>query len=98
MSSDAWRLDAATLLGAAERETGLSDYGDETLPGRLSVVVDAIRDSRIGPQGEREAGRVIHWLLTSRLRFFEDRKRHPIAEERIVRPLFATGEPRSGTA
>jgi hypothetical protein len=31
------------------------------------------------------------------LQFFEDRRRYPIAAETIVRPVFATGEPRSGT-
>jgi hypothetical protein len=90
-------LDPTVLLERAERETGLSDYGDETLPARLSVTVEAIRNNGVGPQGERRAAEVIHWLLTSRLQFFEDRKRHPIAAERIVRPVVATGEPRSGT-
>jgi hypothetical protein len=47
--------------------------------------------------GQRAAASVCRWLLTSRLQFFEDRNRHPIREERIERPLFATGEPRSGT-
>jgi hypothetical protein len=47
--------------------------------------------------GQREAASVCLWLLTSRLEFFEDFKRHPIGEEPIERPLFATGEPRSGT-
>jgi hypothetical protein len=90
-------LDPASLLERAERETGLSDYGDETLPARLSVVVEAIRSNGITPEAERKAAEVIHWLLTTRLQFFEDRKRYPIAAERIVRPVFATGEPRSGT-
>jgi hypothetical protein len=90
-------LDPASLLERAERETGLSDYGDETLPARLSVVVQAIRNNGITPEAERKAAEVIHWLLTTRLQFFEDRKRYPIAAERIVRPVFATGEPRSGT-
>jgi hypothetical protein len=31
------------------------------------------------------------------LELFEDRKRYPIGQERIERPLFATGEARSGT-
>ncbi len=48
-------------------------------------------------QGQRAAASVCLWLLTSRLEFFQDRKRYPIAEEKIERPLFATGEPRSGT-
>jgi hypothetical protein len=37
------------------------------------------------------------WLLTERLKFFEDFKRYPIAEEQIEKPLFATGEARGGT-
>jgi hypothetical protein len=90
-------LDATALLERAERETGLVDYGDATLPARLSLVVDEIRKIAIGEAGEREAAKVVHWLLTSRLQFFEDRKRHPIAAEEVVRPIFATGEPRSGT-
>ena len=47
--------------------------------------------------GRRQAEEVCHWLLTSRLEFFEDRNRYPIAEEVIERPMFVTGEPRSGT-
>jgi Sulfotransferase family len=90
-------LDAEALLEHAQRETGLSDYGDPTLAPRLAHAVDEIRKSLVHPEGEREAAAVIHWLLISRLQFFADRVRHPIAEERIVRPVFATGEPRSGT-
>jgi hypothetical protein len=90
-------LDVAALFERAEGETGLSDYGDDTLSDRVALAVAAIRDSGLEPAGEQEAARTIHWLLTSRLEFFEDRKRHPIAEEEIVRPVLATGEPRSGT-
>ncbi len=97
MTSDLSVLEPAALLERAERETGLSDYGDETLPARLSHAVGEIRKSLVGPEGAREAAAVIHWLLTSRLQFFEDRKRYPIAAEKIVRPVLATGEPRSGT-
>ena len=97
MTSDPSVLDAAGLLERAERETGLVDYGDETLPARLSAVVAAIREAEIGQAGERKASEVVHWLLSSRLELFGDRKRYAIAEEDIVRPVFATGEPRSGT-
>jgi len=90
-------LDAGTLLEAAQAETGLADYGDETLPDRFSLAVARIRDAGMDESGQRAAASVCHWLLTSRLQFFEDRKRHPIAEETVERPLFATGEPRSGT-
>ena len=47
--------------------------------------------------GRQQAAAVCHWLLTSRLEFFEDRNRYPVAAERIERPMFTTGEPRSGT-
>ena len=97
MSSGTPILDADTLLAAAQAETGLADYGDETLRDRFSLAVARIRDAGMDESGQREAASVCHWLLTSRLKFFEDRKRHPIAEETIERPLFATGEPRSGT-
>jgi hypothetical protein len=97
MTSSPSALDAALLLEHAERETGLSDYGDQTLPARLAHAVGEIRKGLVRPEGEREAAKVVHWLLTSRLQFFEDRKRSPIDDEPIVRPVFATGEPRSGT-
>ena len=90
-------LDASDLLARAEAETGLHDYGDETLPSRLAIAVGAIRAQRMGAAGERAAAEVIHGLLTSRLQLFEDFKRYPVGEEKIVRPLFANGQPRSGT-
>jgi len=97
MTSELPALNAAALLEHAQRETGLADYGDETLPARLSHAVEEIRKNLIRPEGEGDAAKVIHWLLTSRLQFFADRRRYPIAAEEIARPVFATGEPRSGT-
>jgi hypothetical protein len=47
--------------------------------------------------GLRQAADVCHWLLTSRLELFEDRNRYPVADEGIERPMFVTGEPRTGT-
>lgn len=90
-------LVAAVLLARAERETGLSDYGDPTLPERFSVVVDHLNAVGMDADGQQRAAEVCHWLLTSRLEFFEDRRRYPLAEEVIERPMFVTGEPRSGT-
>jgi len=90
-------LDADALLAAAQAETGLRDFGDATLPGRFRLAVAQIRAAGMDETGQRAAAGVCHWLLTSRLEFFEDRNRYPIPDERIERPLFATGEPRSGT-
>lgn len=90
-------LVAAEILARAQDETGLADYGDPTLPQRFSLVVDHLNALGMDDDGRRRAAQVCHWLLTSRLEFFEDRRRHPVAEEVIERPMFVTGEPRSGT-
>ncbi|MBV9953306.1 MAG: sulfotransferase [Acidimicrobiia bacterium] len=85
------------LLDAAERATGLSDHGDDTLGERVEIVLDAVRTSGLDDAGRAAAVETIHGLLTARLGFFHDRTRFPLADEQIVRPMFATGEPRSGT-
>ncbi|KUI11267.1 sulfotransferase [Mycobacterium sp. GA-1285] len=90
-------LVAGEMLARAEAETGLRDYGDPTLPERFSLVVDHLNTIGMDADGRRRAVDVCHWLLTSRLEFFEDRRRHEVAGEVIERPMFVTGEPRSGT-
>ncbi len=88
---------AEVLLDRAREATGLADYGDDTLGDRLAIVLDAIEGSDLDAAGEAAAADTIQWMLTSRLEFFADRDRYPIDDEPIVRPVFATGEPRSGT-
>ena len=97
MSGVNGKLDAAAVLARAEAETALSDYGDETLPRRFGQAVAHINSIGMNRDGLRKAEDVCLWLLTDRLKFYEDRKRYPIGEEIIDKPLFATGEPRSGT-
>jgi hypothetical protein len=88
---------AASLLARAEADTGLSDYGDVTLPARFGLAVSWLRSQGMNEAGQRAAASVCMWLLTSRLQFMEDRERLPVGAEIIDKPLFATGEPRSGT-
>jgi hypothetical protein len=90
-------LDARALLASAQAETRLSDYSDETLPERFGLAVDHLNGIGMDAAGERAAAATCHWLLTSRLALFGDRRRFPVANEVIDRPMFATGEPRSGT-
>jgi hypothetical protein len=90
-------LNAAALLATAETAAGASDYGDDTLPARFGLAVDHLNNIGMDAAGEQAAADVCHWLLTSRLQLFADRKFFPIAAEIIERPMFATGEPRSGT-
>ncbi len=91
-------LDTEALLAAAETETGLRDYGDDaSFRTRFGLAVDHLKSIGMDEAGQRAGAAVCHWLLTTRLQFLEDRKRSPIGAEKIVKPLFATGQPRSGT-
>jgi hypothetical protein len=90
-------LDDVALLARAEGETGLHDYGDPTLPERFGRAVAHLNGIGMDADGQRAAAEVCHWLLTSRLELFADRARYPVAAEVIDSPMFATGEPRSGT-
>lgn len=63
----------------------------------MALAVDRLNSADLDETGLRAAIRTISGLLTSRLRFMADRTRLPLAAEDITAPLFATGEPRSGT-
>jgi hypothetical protein len=91
------KLDAAALLAKARAETGLSDWGDPSIEERLGLAVDHINGIPMDAAGRQAAADNIHWLLTDRLGFFNDRKLYPLDQEVIDHPMFATGEPRSGT-
>jgi len=93
----AGKLDAGALLAEAETATGLTDWGDPTLPERFALAVDQINASGMDADGMAIAADLCGTMLTTRLNFFEDRKRYPVDAEVIDRPMFATGEPRSGT-
>ena len=90
-------LDADALLAAAQEATGLHDFGDPTLPARVGLAVESLQRACPDAEGRRAAAEIALDLLVSRLELFEDRNRYPIKREVVERPLFATGEPRSGT-
>ena len=90
-------IDAPALIAAAEGETGLSDWGDATFSTRFGLAVDLINSANMNAAGQQAAMANCHWLLTDRLRFFDDHARYDLGAEVIDRPLFVTGEPRSGT-
>ena len=90
-------LDAGSMLANAEAETELCDWGDATFRERFALAVALINSAGMDDAGQSAAIANCHWLLTDRLRFFDDHKRYDLNRETITRPLFVTGEPRSGT-
>ncbi len=90
-------LDAAELLIAAQTQAGAADWGDAGFRERFALAVAHLNAIAMDRAGRARARETCRWLLTSRLAVFADRARLPIADEVIRRPMFATGEPRSGT-
>lgn len=93
-------LDASNLIETAQRNTGLSDFGDEHWRAPLEALCRDVD----GPAALTLMGRLMTrsdlliWL-ENRLRITALLEAHPeIHEERIESPVFIVGLPRSGTS
>jgi hypothetical protein len=92
------RRSAERLMDEARAQTGLDDFGrDQSFRAGLEVLIASI-DAMTDPQLRADAtGRVLGHLV-ARLRLVEDARLHPgITAQAIVRPMFITGLPRTGT-
>jgi Sulfotransferase family len=88
------------MLEAAQRATGLTDWGDDDIQLPLHVFVRALNEeAQVTELGRVRTRAYIDMLLTGRLRLFEDRKRYPeIDRQQICQPIFMAGMPRAGTS
>jgi len=88
-----------SLMAAARRRTGLSDWGDDSFREPLGILLESLRkDARLNLLGWI----IIHESLTknlvNRLLIQDELKRHPeILQVPIERPLFIVSMPRTGT-
>ena len=89
----------AVIAEAARRTGGLADLGAGPFLEPLALLLDSLRrEARLNA-----IGRVIAWErvllhVVNRLGYVEDRKRFPaIANERIEKPVFIVGMPRTGS-
>lgn len=89
----------ASVLGAAESATGLSDFGADDFRERLGIWLQAVEeDADLGAVGRIGVFRDITRYASNRLRFEDLLKRHPeILEIEIECPIIIAGLPRSGT-
>jgi len=88
------------LLRSVEDETALADWGDHDDPGfrnRVGQFLEAARQAIVGSEALKATEDTFRWHLSTRLRFFDDRARQPLADEMVERPLIVLGEPRAGT-
>jgi hypothetical protein len=92
-------LEREDLLDRAVELTGLDDFGDIPFLEPLGVLVHSLaHDARVEGAALERAREMLTGVLVKRLRLVDDRKSHPeIQEEKIARPIFIVGQPRSGS-
>lgn len=93
-------LDEASLLDAARRETGLSDFGSPEWQEPFRVYIKALEDeAHLNLIGRLRVRQEMLLLLKARLQIEDTYKRHPeIDDEQIRQPIIVTGQGRSGTS
>jgi Sulfotransferase family len=92
-------LDVESLMEAARRRTGLTNFGDTTFYEPLGRLLDSCKnEARLNSIGRLVCSEDILQLLCNRLEIQRDLENWPdIATQPIPAPVFITGLPRSGT-
>lgn len=92
-------FDREALLEAARQRTGLSDFGDTWFLEPMDKFIESANsEARLTPAGVAAQTEVIVKGLASRLRMFEDIKRHPeILDEKVEVAGIILGLPRTGS-
>jgi hypothetical protein len=93
------KLDLQTLLDKSRRITGLDDFGDSDFLKPLEILLESFeKDAQLNLIGRITVQSEMLRMLCNKLRMQQDRRQFPgIAKEKIVKPVFITGLPRSGT-
>jgi len=92
-------LEEQDLLDKAIRRAGSSDFGGEGFLEGMRVLLDSVeREAELSTLGRLSCRETLLRYLENRLRLTEYRAQHPlVAEQRIERPIFIVGLPRTGT-
>jgi len=92
-------LSEESLIAAARKRTGLTDFGDESFREGLRVLLETYQRAGLRAGGRKVTrGRLIQ-LLCNRLRVEQAFRRHPEVLEREIRsPVYMTGFPRTGSS
>ena len=93
-------LSTRDLLNAAQRRTGLADFGEWDIEEPLEILIKSYeKEARLSPFGRMAARWDLLRFLSNLLCLREEERKDPaILDERIERPIFITGLPRSGTS
>ena len=93
-------LDENSVLAAAIRNTGLTDFGADDWREPFQVLMRGLdREAELNLMGRLRIRQEIIQLLEARLRIEDTCKRHPeITEQQIAQPMMIIGQGRSGTS
>jgi hypothetical protein len=91
-------LRAETLLARARRDTGLTDFGDESFLETMRLLIASLEQADLNPLGRFMNRANILRILKHRLYAEELLQRHPeILQRRLQDPVVVVGLARSGT-
>ena len=92
-------LSPQSLLSNAKKQTGLSDFGDESFLPALDRLCQSLdTEARLSQIGRIAAQGMLIDNLKIRLQLTDYRKQRPeVTQQKIQRPLFVLGLPRTGT-
>lgn len=92
-------LPVETLIRKAKEQTALSDFGDESfIPALEKLAVSMEEEARLSQLGRIAVHGMLLDNLKLRLSLTEYRKQRPeVGQQKVIRPLFVTGLPRTGT-
>lgn len=92
-------LNPDVLIAQAQKQTGLSDFGNDDFREGLEVLTESLRhEARLTGVGKLMAAGMIIRLLDNRLRIEEKYRQHPeIDQQKVCAPIVIAGLPRTGT-
>jgi hypothetical protein len=92
------RLTAQELMAHARRVTGIEIVDTDFAEPLARLVSSLNEEAKLSEEGAVAMEQRLLRILSNRLRMLRDYERHPeIAEQKIVRPVFLTGSPRTGS-
>ena len=95
-----WRLESSELCREAQRRTGLEEFGTPPPEPGLSILLNSLeREAALHPLGRFLMRMHVRDLLETRLKLAQAWREKPgaLEAERIERPVFIIGMPRSGS-
>lgn len=92
-------FDIDALLARAQEKSGLSDFGSHEFREGLQCLMTTYDQNYTDQKARKKLYNRLRDLLMTRLRIEAAFKRHPeIYDEKITRPVYLTGLPRTGTS